>query len=456
MTRVTMVGLAWVVAVGSAVGQAVPAPRVPAPIEQLPPMSVPPADVPAELMPNGTAVSQPLRPVVLEPNTLPSTVTEQVDPTLPRVNPGVRRGAIDPGPALPGTWYSGEYLLSWVKPERLPPLATANRFAVPTLDHPATQILLGGRVPDAPNPGGGRFVLGWAVGGGNRTGIEVGYHFLGTHTATDTLSGGGRDRVTILGRPIVNPTTGREDVVLISHPNMLGEFKASQTVRVQGWELTGLANLYNSDPLKLHALVGYRYFMANEGFRADQQATYYATLAGSPPQTILYRSAAADQIDAHNRFHGAQLGLRTELSRGGFFAQVDTRVSLGRSVQVVKISGQTVGVAELTSGPQVSYLPNGVFGQPSNSGRFEKSQFAVLPEAGVRLGYELSERSRFFVGYNFLYVSRAVRAADQIDRVVDLSQTAQTAVGAGVRPEVAFDRSDLWVQGISFGLEWRY
>jgi hypothetical protein len=448
MPRIVAVGVIWVLAAEVAVGQSTT--RTPARIEQLPPMSVSavPVAVPAEQLPNGMAVSQPLQPVV-----------EPV-PDLPQPDParaGRRtRSALDPsdGP-LDNTWYSAEYLLWWRKPEKLPPLATGNQFAYPALNHPTTQVLLGGRTPDAPSTGGGRFVLGRSFGPTNSVGMEIGYFFLSTHSVAEETGGGGNELGSAIGRPFFNPRTGREEVILVASQAMLGRLDVTETARVQGWEVTGLANLYHSEPLKLHALVGYRYFMLNEGVRIEQRGLYNAPQSNSTA-TALTRTMSADQFDAHNRFHGAELGLRTEWNRGGFFAQLDTRVSLGRAVQVVRISGQTVTVADSTSGPVVSYFPNGVLGQPSNTGRVERNQFAVLPEAGVRVGYQYGERSRFFVGYNFLYLNRAVRAADQIDRVVDVSQSANTIPGAGVRPEVLFDRSDFWTQGITFGLEWRY
>jgi hypothetical protein len=119
-----------------------------------------------------------------------------------------------------------------------------------------------------------------------------------------------------------------------------------------------------------------------------------------------------------------------------------------------------VAVAVSLAGPSISYFPGGVFGQGTNTGRFSRSAFAVLPEANVRLGFLLGERSRVFVGYQFMYLSHAVRAGDQIDRTVDLTQLQPPNPAAimlpSTRPAMPFDRGDFWAQGLSFGLEWRY
>jgi hypothetical protein len=416
-----------------------------------------------DLLPNGELVSRPLHPVV-DPS---QQVVIPAEPQ-PKVVETIQQ-AIDPGRAISNTWYSGEYLLWWSKPERLPPLVTVNANDLPTLTSLGTRVLIGGQTPDSPSTGGGRLILGWAVGPGNLMGFEIGYQFLGTQTTTDRARGATSGVQTpILGRPFINPLTGVEDVSIIASPSQLGEVAVSHSIRVQGWELIGLANLYHGILVKVHALAGYRYFQVNEGLRVQQTTAFYGayahptanTLPGLVP-TARYLSSLADQFDAHNRLHGALFGFRSEIERGAFYAQLDTKVTLGRSVEVVKISGQRQEVIYLPGGGQIeSITPNGILGQPSNTGRFARGVFAVLPEAALRVGFKFGERSRAFVGYNFVYLSQAVRAADQIDRMVNLTQVGQPNPLAlmlpNVRPQVLFDRSDFWVQGLSFGLEWRY
>jgi hypothetical protein len=63
------------------------------------------------------------------------------------------------------------------------------------------------------------------------------------------------------------------------------------------------------------------------------------------------------------------------------------------------------------------------------------------------------------VGYSFLYWSNVLRVGDQLDRTVDTSQVATSLTvlpTSPPRPAVKFADTDLWVQGINFGLELRY
>ena len=109
-------------------------------------------------------------------------------------------------------------------------------------------------------------------------------------------------------------------------------------------------------------------------------------------------------------------------------------------------SVQTPGQAPLVS-------PGGLLAVGSNSGRFERDQFAVVPQVDATLGYQVTSWLRVHVGYSFLYWSSVARPGDQIDRGVNLHQvsTSQSAgtPGGPVRPGAVFRDADFWAQGAS-------
>ena len=90
---------------------------------------------------------------------------------------------------------------------------------------------------------------------------------------------------------------------------------------------------------------------------------------------------------------------------------------------------------------------------------FGAALFAVVPEATLKFGLK-GERSRFFVGYNFLLLSDAVRPGDQIDRTVNPTQVPVLNPGGMTygpdRPQTIFERRDFWVQGLMIGFEQRF
>ena len=102
----------------------------------------------------------------------------------------------------------------------------------------------------------------------------------------------------------------------------------------------------------------------------------------------------------------------------------------------------------------------GLLTQPTNIGRFSRDRFAVAPEAGVKLGFQVTDWMKFTVGYTFLYLSDVARPGNQIDRTVNTSQLP-TQLGGGMlvgapRPGFVFKGTDFWAQGLTLGLELRY
>ena len=87
-----------------------------------------------------------------------------------------------------------------------------------------------------------------------------------------------------------------------------------------------------------------------------------------------------------------------------------------------------------------------------------QSRFAVLPEAKLKLGCRLGDNCHLFAGYDFMYLSDAVRPGDQVDLTIDPSRAPILATGGigPLRPRQSFARSDFWVQGLLLGFDCRY
>src|SRR5262249_49996860 len=79
-------------------------------------------------------------------------------------------------------------------------------------------------------------------------------------------------------------------------------------------------------------------------------------------------------------------------------------------------------------------------------------RFAVLPEVGLKAGYRLAPWLRATVGYNFLYLSSAVRQGEQVSRVVDVRQLPPAAAPIPFLPPFPFRPSDFCAQGFALGL----
>jgi hypothetical protein len=142
------------------------------------------------------------------------------------------------------------------------------------------------------------------------------------------------------------------------------------------------------------------------------------------------------------------------------FCELTGKVALGQTFEVVKIDGATTMYTPILGGLSVQHAPGGVFALPTNIGRTTQSSFAVAPEGIFKIGLKLGDTGRFFVGYNFIYLSDAVRPGDQVDRTLNPTQIAALNPGGGLtgldRPRGLFNHSDFWAQGLILGLETRY
>jgi len=409
----------------------------------LPPLVTAPNEGPA--LPNGTEVSRPLTPIDIPEPPAPGEAELPPKPNaVQRVEDVQQQKPQRRGPLGPA-WDDLEFLLWWPKAHPVPPLVTGTRNGTaPTLSNPQTMLLVGGRAISNQDSAGGRFTLGWSINEPQTVGVEMRYFFLGSRTLKTTITDIGNPRLRALGLPYVNAVTGSDDVFPLASPGLsMGSIYATTTTRVQGAEANVVANLLDTQGIRVNGLLGYRFLQVHEGLTVEQMR--YATTGSG----TIY-----DEFVGHNRFNGGQLGLHADLSRGIVFCELTGKVALGQTFEMVRIDGVT------TLNNQRH--PGGVFALPTNIGRYTRSAFAVVPEGTFRLGLKFNDAGRLYVGYNFLYLSDVARPGDQLDRTVNPAQIASLNPGGTVgmlgpdRPRPMISRTDFWTQGLVIGLETRY
>ena len=163
-----------------------------------------------------------------------------------------------------------------------------------------------------------------------------------------------------------------------------------------------------------------------------------------------------DKFATRNYFNGAQIGGLYERRLGRWQLDARASVALGDTHQVLEIDGfqvrQQPGAAPMT-------FRGGLLAAGPNIGKFSQDRFSVVPELTLNAGYWVTPHLRLFAGYNFLFWSNVIRPGDQIDHVVDLSfvpNALQTGFSGQYRPRPLFKQSDLAINGIQFGLDWRW
>ena len=340
-----------------------------------------------------------------------------------------------------------EYLMWWMRGAGLPPLATtgpASTFGV--LGEPGTAVLFGGGTANQGPFSGGRFTGGYWFTDNQLLGVEGRFFFLGSRTAHFGAASNSTGSP-VISRPFIDALTGQEVVEQVAFPGeQAGGISADLRSRLWGAEANVRSNLFCGSWYKLGVLGGYRFLRFSESLGITEDFT---DLGDVPTRHVLN-----DSFSTRNNFNGGQLGVTAEFRWRRFFLDTRATVALGATHQVVNIKGSELDT-NLTTGQQAAF-GSGLLAQPSNIGRYSRDTFSVVPEVGVNVGYQITPYWRAFVGYNFLFWSNVARPGAVIDRTVNITQQSGGQLVGPARPAFAFNDTNFWVQGLTFGMELKY
>jgi hypothetical protein len=355
-------------------------------------------------------------------------------------------------------WAEAEFLLWWMKGAHLPPLITASPASTPAtqagvLGAPTTTVLFGGNRVNDEVRSGFRFTLGAWLGDCHTLGVEGDFFMLGSEGTGFAASSTGSP---ILARPFFNTTTGRPDAELIAFPGLLsGSVSAhSGSTGLLGADALLRCNLCCGCNYQLDAVGGFRYLRLSDHLGVDENLL---TTSAANPNFVPQGTSIilADRFDTRNEFYGFNLGLKGSGRRGPWVLQGLAQMAVGDNREVVNISGATTvtvpGAAPVSS-------VGGLLALPSNIGRFSKDKVEVIPEFGVRIGYQVTPRLQVFAGYTLLYWGDVLRAGSEVDLAVNPTLLPGSPVppSGAQRPMPLLTNTSFWAQGIDLGLEFRF
>ena len=353
-------------------------------------------------------------------------------------------------------WVAAEYLYWTTSGNPVPPLVTAapngnTRTNAGNLGDPGTQTLFGGNRINNDWRSGFRVSGGMWLDECQTLGIESDFFYLGR--SRDQGSFSGSPTQTIVSRPFFNANTGLQDTQLVEYPNVL-KGTVSVDSKSSLWGTGGnLVKNICCDPCgRCDLLIGGRYLNLTDDLTIREELTSLPGATGVPAGTTF---SIRDQFRTENNIYVGTIGFYKERRFSHYFVGLKSTIGLGVNHQVTDISGSTTIT---TPGGQPTTYAGGLLTQPSNIGRYTSNRFVVVPEVGLKVGCQLTEHARAYVGYNFLYVSNVVRSGDQIDLRVNTNQIPPSQ-GLGTGPAVPAytnNKTDFWAQGISLGLEFRF
>ncbi len=358
-------------------------------------------------------------------------------------------------PLANGLWFRGEYLVWWNKAADLPPLATTSPPGTPieeagVLGFPDTDVL---SAPDRGGAGvrlGTRLTLGWWISPCQVWGVESTYTSLRGDTARRRFTS---EEHRILSRPFFNVQSLEEDAVVLAYPERReGAFQTDLSHRFDSVEVLFRRAVFPQCDRPWYFLAGYRYARMDEQLALESSSTFIGALEPVPAGTLI---EATDRFHANNEFHGAQLGLATAARYCDWSLELTAKLGLGGTRSRVTVAGETA--VTVPPGEPVTH-PGGMLALPSNTGTEEQRNFAMIPELGVTVGWDLTCRLKATLGYSFVYWNRVARPGDQIDRELDPAQFPPAPEQGETLPAPAprFVVTDYWVQGLNFGLDYRF
>jgi hypothetical protein len=378
---------------------------------------------------------------------------------IPSLDASTRTAWDPPEPCEPERlWFTAEYLYWWFH-ENLPPLITTSSVpgAPGIIGQPGTQVLFGGHETDAAEHSGARFTVTYWLEP-LPVALEARLDFLGERS--DRFAGGSDAAGNpVLSRPVVNTQTNAETVESISFPGQFaGTAKANMTSALYDAQANVILQLPGCYILP-DLIVGFRYVDLEEDLGVSQNTTVLGLgLVGTPngfagPGTVV---SIGDQFNTRNQFIGGNVGARACYSGDYFYCEVRGTAGLGYTHEAVTMLGSTSLTAP--GGAPIG-SSGGLLVLGSNTGRFTRDVFTVLPEVGVNAGWHVTRWLDVFMGYSFLYWPDVLRPGTGIDRTVNPSQLSTSSNGTGLvgpaRPAELREK-DFWAHGLNVGLTFRF
>lgn len=347
-------------------------------------------------------------------------------------------------------WITGEYLLTWVRGLRVPPLVTTSPEGTPrtqagVLQQPTTSMLFGDtREALGDIRSGLRVRLGCQLCPECGVGLESGFRLVESLGDNFNAQSTGSP---ILARPFTNALDQQQQSLLVAFPN-------SATGAISARVSSG--NFYDAwvdlsktfvqeEGYRFDGLLGYRFFRYDDTLQVRQVVD---PIDGSfVPGT---RITTLDDFATQNEFHGVDLGLRAQCFFEQFSVNLLGKLAVGNLRRTTKIDGtQLVNVPGLPQATQ----QGGVLALSSNIGQHTENVCVLVPEVNATFRWHVTDYFHLSLGYSFLVIQDIYRAGDQVNLNLNpnLLPAATTTNNNPAQPAFTGKGDSLWIQSINFG-----
>ena len=358
-------------------------------------------------------------------------------------------------------WFGVDYLHCRLDGNRLPPLvtdgpATEPRSEVAQLGDPGTVILAGGGEQNENWRSGFRLYGGYWLDCDHTCGIGADYFNFGSDN-DDFVSL--QDPNRIVGRPFFNTGIGQNDLQLVSVPNELdGTAEVRSNDSLQGAGVTLNRSMWCwCDPCcrevgaKVSLLAGYRFYNYDSNLNVSEDLTVLpGTLTPLVPGTTFLLH---DSFRTRNEFNGGEIGLQAYRLRHWWWLDGLAKVAIGVQQRSVTIDGATT--IDVPGGGTFTGAGGLLTSANTNIGRYDDSNFAVIPEFRLGVGAKITTWLSVRGGYSLIVWNDVVRAGSSLppNGAVDPRNLPPIQAGGGAEPAFPGIRgSQLAAQGLDAGI----
>ncbi|TWU03910.1 hypothetical protein Pla100_08450 [Neorhodopirellula pilleata] len=356
---------------------------------------------------------------------------------------------------MDGFWARAEYMHFYLDGQNVPALVTTSPVGTARADAGilttlGTQTLFGGREIIDGERSGGRFEIGHYFHGESGLGVSASYLFADEEDenfAADSSTFG------ILARPFVDvsPTGVGNNAELVAFPGELtGNINVLASTKFSAGDVLLRGMLICEPDRQLEGFVGYAYYQLDDRLTIND---FKRVIGGGGGLAVGTTLDETDRFSVDNDFHGAALGVRSRTCFGGWSLASMLKLGLGVTTSSLNISGQTTSTVPLVGGgTDVATRNSGLLAQGTNSGNEDFDEFAIAPELELTLSHRMNRDWNVSVGYRLIYLSRVMRAGEQVDPLLNLSQLDPAGLTGFASPSRSAFYNDLTAQAITIGL----
>lgn len=321
------------------------------------------------------------------------------------------------------------YLMWWPKGSHTPPLVSTGAL-------PGGTVLYGNSPLNEGMQSGVQTALGLWLDPCQVSAVEAVYTGIGKDVDTYHASEG------TLVRPFFDTSTGLQNGSPITGAGITaGAVDIRSDSDFQAFDLLYRHGIAEQCGFRIDGLFGYRFTRLDEGLGINTVSDY----------DVGGRIRVHESFRTLNEFSGGELGANLQWRWNRWSFSFLSKMALGYTRMKVGIAGTTITTA--VDGTRTFYT-GGLLAQPNQVGDYSQTQFTVNPELGLTVGYDLTCRLRATFGYSLLYWSKVARPGDQL--TTDINPAAIPPATVESPSFSGITTTDYWVQGLNFGLEYRF